>query len=69
VREHERLASGQIRFDVFLVALAACVGQRDHDDVGLFHGFGGGETLNPFPSRREWICCFIKAMMTQGRCL
>ena len=42
MREHERLAGGQVRLDVFLIAFGLLgVGQGDHDDIGLLDALSG----------------------------
>ena len=63
VREHQCLALGQIRLDVLLVALGLLgIGQRDHDDVGAFDGFGGGDDFKAFFLRDgDGLAAFVKA--------
>ena len=63
VREHQRLALGQIWLDVLLVALRLLgVGQRDHDDVGLPHGFCGGDNLKTlFLRDGNGFAAFVKS--------
>ncbi len=63
VREHQRLAGGQVRLDVAVVEIALdVIGDQDHDHVGGFGGFGGGQDAQPGGFRLRFaLAAFVQA--------